>query len=67
MNVDEYKSVGNNWIALHVVGNIVKYFDSFLENIPKEINKFLVNQTIITNIYRTKAFDSMMCGYFVLD
>ena len=29
MNPDEYKSVVTNWIALHVNGNNVIYFDSF--------------------------------------
>ena len=49
-----------------MIGNNVKYFDSFVGTIPKEINKFIVNQTIITNVYGTQAFDSIMCGYFVL-
>ena len=29
MNPDEYKSVAAHWIALHVNGNNVIYFDSF--------------------------------------
>ena len=38
MNLDELKSIGNHWIALHVNDNYVIYFDSFgFENIPKEI------------------------------
>ena len=40
------------------------YFDSFgVEHIPKEIEKFIGNKNIITNICRIQAYDSIMCGY----
>ena len=40
------------------------YFDSFgVEHIPKEIKKFIVNENMITNIYK-QAYDSIMCEYF---
>ena len=43
----------------------VTYFDSFgVENIPKEIKKFIVKKNITTNLFRVQAFDSIMCGYF---
>ena len=43
----------------------VTYFDIFaVEHIPKEIRKFVGNKNIIRNIYRIKAYDSIMCGYF---
>ena len=29
INLDEYKSIGTNWIALHVNAENVTYFDSF--------------------------------------
>ena len=52
---------------MYVNDNIVTYFDSFrVEHIPKEIKKFIGNKNIITNIYRTQAFDSIMCGYFCI-
>ena len=64
INLDEYESVGTHWIALYVNDNNVKYFDSFgVEHIPKEIQKFIGNKNIITNIQRRQAYDSM-CGYF---
>ena len=45
--------------------NNVTYFDRFgVENIPKEIKKFIGNKSIITNIYRIQAYDSIMCEYF---
>ena len=61
----------------YVNNKIVTYFDSFgVEHIPNEIMKF-INRTsfglgsrrkkIITNIYRIQAYDSVMCGIFVLD
>ena len=38
INLDEYKSIGTHWIALHLNENNIIYFDSFeVEHIPKEI------------------------------
>ena len=42
------------------------YLDSFgVEHILKEIKK-LGNKNITTNIYRTQAYDSIMCEYFCI-
>ena len=47
--------------------NNVTYFDSFgVEHIPKEIEEFIQNKNIITNIFRTQAYDSITCGYFCI-
>ena len=47
--------------------NNVTCFDSFgVEHIPKEIKKFIERSTILTNIFRTQAYDSVMCGYFCI-
>ena len=35
-----------------------------VENIPKEIRKFIKRKNITTNIYRIQAHESMMYGYF---
>ena len=65
INFDEHHDIGTHWVALYVNNNTVTYFDSFgVEHIPKEIMKFIGNKTIITNIYRIQAYDSIMCGYF---
>ena len=46
----------------------VTYFDSFgVEHIPTEINEFVENKNIKTNIFRIQAYDSVMCGYFCID
>ena len=46
-----------------------------MEHIPKDIKAFLnclplgdasQNKNIITNIFRIKAYDSTMCGYFCI-
>ena len=37
-----------------------------MEHIPKEIKKFIRNRNIVTNIYRIKNYDSIMCGYFYI-
>ena len=51
-----FKSIGTHWIALHVNGNNLTYFDSFgVEHIPEEIKKFLGHKNIVTNFYRVQA------------
>ena len=68
INLDEFKSMGTQWIELHANGNNIIYFDSFgVEHIPKEIKKFIGNKIIITNIYRIQAQDPIMCGYFCIE
>ena len=61
INLDEYKSIGTQWVALYVSGNNEMtshksiYFDSFGdEHIPREIQQFIINKNAITNIYRFK-------------
>ena len=64
INFDEYSDVGTHWIALHVVNNGLTYIDSFgVEHIPNEIKTFIKNKIIKTNIFRTQAYNSIMCGY----
>ena len=68
INLDEYENTGKHWIALFVKTNEAIYFDSFgIEHIPKEINKFIGNKNIISNIFRIQACDSIMCGYFYIE
>ena len=67
INLDEYKSIRTHCIALYVNDNNGTYFDSFgVEHITKEIKKFVGNKNIIANIYRIKAYDMIMCGYFCI-
>ena len=65
INLGEYESIGNHWIALYVNDSNVTYFDSIgVEKIPKKkIRKFIQNKNIIANIYRIQAYDSIMCWY----
>ena len=66
INLDEYSDIGTHWVALWVNNNNVTYFDSFgEEHIPKEIEAFIKNRNIKTNIFRIQAYDSM-CGYFCI-
>ena len=66
-NLDKYSDIGTHWIALYVNSKTVTYFDSFgVEHIPKEIKKIINNKNIIANIFRIKAYDSVMCGYFCI-
>ena len=48
-------------------GDDITHFDSFrVKHIPKEIKNFIGKKSIKTDIYRIKANDSMMCGYFCI-
>ena len=67
INLDEYSDTGTHWIALYVNNKTVTYFDSFgIENISKEVKKFVNNKNIIANIFRIQAYDSLMCGYICI-
>ena len=53
---------------MFVKTNEAIYFDSFgIEYTPKEINKFIGNNNIKSNIFRIQAYDSTMCGYFCIE
>ena len=68
INLDEFKSKGTDLIALYMNGNNIIYFDSFgVEHILKKIKKFIRNKNIITNVYRIRAYDLIMCGYFCIE
>ena len=76
INLDEYENTGTHWVSLFVKTNEVIYFDIFgVEHIPKEINKFINNDTtkssslerIKSNIFRIQAYDSVMCEYFCIE
>ena len=67
INFDEYSEIGTKWIALYALDNNVTYFDSFgVEHIPKEIEIFIDKSRAVINIFRIKAYDSVMCGYFCI-
>ena len=76
INLDEYENTGTHWVALYFKPKYTVYFDSFgIEHIPKEINKFINNDTtkssaiacIKSNIFRIQAYDSIICGYFCIE
>ena len=65
INLDRYADVGPHGIALYVLDTDATYFDRFgVEYIFKEIRHFIGNNNMQTNIFRTQAYDSIMCGYF---
>ena len=62
INLDQFKSIGTHWRALYVNRNNIIYSDSFeVKHIPNEIKKFIGHTNTITNIYRIKAYDLIMC------
>ena len=53
INLGQFKSKENHWIALYINNNNVTSFDSFaVEHAPRGIERFIGNKNIITNIYR---------------
>ena len=77
INLDEYENTGTHWVSLFVKPKYTIgpsslertiYFDSFgVAHIPKEINKFIGNSDIKSNIFRIQGYDSIMCGYFCIE
>ena len=62
INLDEYSDIGTHWVASYGQNNVT-FFDSFIiEHIPKEIKTFVSYKNIKTNIFRIRAYDSIMCG-----
>ena len=67
INLEEYADVGTHWIALYTKNSEVIYIDSFgVEHVPKEMKRFIGHKDIKTNILRTQACNSAMCGYFCI-
>ena len=67
INLDEFKSTGTHWVALYVNGNNKTYFNSFkVKHIPKEIKEFIGKKSITKHIYKTQAYNSIICGYFCI-
>ena len=68
--------MGTHWVSLFVKTKYAVYFGSFgIEHIPKELNKFINNDTtksrslkhIKINIFRKQVYNSIMCGYFCIE
>ena len=67
INLDKCSDIRTHWIALYAANSNVTYFNSFgVEHIPKEIKTFINKSTIVTNIFRIQAYDSIMCKYFCI-
>ena len=68
INLDEFESKRNHWIALYVIAENETYFNRFgVEHIRKKIRKSTENKNFTTNVYIIQAYDSIMCRYFWLD
>ena len=63
INLDEYAGVGTHWVALLCKRNEIVYFDYFsVECTSEEIEKFIGNKNIKSNIFQVQADNSIMCG-----
>ena len=68
INLEKYKSIEINWIALYVKSNNIKCFDSLeVEHIPKEIKKFIGSRNITTKFIEYKYTIGLGGDTFVLD
>ena len=66
ISLDGYESIKTDWIALYVNAKNITYFDSFgVENIPKEIRKFIENKNITSNIYKIQVYDVWIFLYWI--
>ena len=54
INLDEFKSIETQWIALYLNDNSIVYFDSFgVKHIPKEMEMFIGNKKYNKYLYDT--------------
>ena len=64
INLDEYADIGTHWIDLFCNRNEIVNFDSFgVEHVSGEIKEFVGNKSIIANIFRVQANDSVIYRY----
>ena len=73
VNLDKHEYIRTHCIALYLNGsnrrascNAISFDNFGVENIQREIKKFIGKKNFITNIYRIQAYDSIMCGYFCI-
>ena len=60
-NLDEYRSIATSGVAIYDKNDATANFDRFgVEQIPKEIKKFIGIKNIGTNIYRIQSCDSII-------
>ena len=66
IDLDQY-TFGTHWISLFCNRNEIFYFESFgVEHVPEEMKEFIGNKNMKVNIFRVKANNSVMCGYFCI-
>ena len=68
INLDEYADVGTHLITLFCNRSEIAYFNSFgVKHVLEEIKEFAANKNIIANIFRVRANNSVMFGYFCIE
>ena len=68
INLNKYADIGAQQIALFCNKYEVVYFHSFgVEHVLKETKEFIGNKSMIANIFRVQANNSVMCGYFCIE
>ena len=57
MNLDNYDKGGAYWFAYYVKNDeAVSFEKSGVENIPKEIKKFVGHKSVLKNIFKTQVY-----------
>ena len=73
IHLDECKSIGTHWILSISMVIMAAHLTMQPTLIALQLNtfqnfkKFIGNKNIVTSIYRRQAYNSIMCGYFLLD
>ena len=67
IQLDEYSDIRNQWVAFYTLNNNDNCFGSFaVEHIPQQMKIFIHKSIFVTNVFRIKAYDPIMCGYFCI-
>ena len=67
INIDEYKSIENYWVALYMNSDNVTYLDSFRAEHDPEKKTWKEIKTSNQIFIEYQQMIILMCGYFVLD
>ena len=63
IDFNENQPIGTHSVAPNVNANSVTLLDGFsVDCIPKEVKRFIGNESTVTNTYRIQENDSTMCG-----
>lgn len=66
LNLDISANNGTHWTMWYKNGNKSYYFDSFGENPPNELIKYLKCENILVSLFQVQDFGTNYCGHLCL-